>query len=70
MFTWKPTHQARRMLALADAFTAEQRVHLESLRVRYDETQDCGEFGLDEHWLLFARWLVEHGRISEGEEDF
>lgn len=68
MFTLKPTRHAQRTLAQADIFTAEERLRLEALRVRYEATDDCGEFGLDEAWLLYARWLVEHRRISEGVE--
>ncbi len=68
MFTWKQGQKARQTLAMADAFTTEERARLETLRVRYEDTQDCGEFGLDERWLLYVRWLVAHRRIGEGVE--
>lgn len=69
MFMLKQAKEARQTLAMADAFTPQERAQLDTLRTRYDDTRDCGEFGFDEGWLLFARWLVEHGRIGEGVDE-
>lgn len=68
MFMLKPTRRAHQTLAQTDMFTPEERLRLETLRARYEATDDCGEFGLDEAWLLYTRWLVQHGRIGEGVE--
>ncbi len=69
MFTWEQARKIRTCEALAAAFTEQERARLETMRTRYIETHNCSEFGLDVNRLLFVRWLVDHGRIGEGEED-
>lgn len=68
MFTWNKANQTLRASALAATFTPEEFAHFHALREQFQIDQDCGEFGLDEARLQFARWLVEHGRLSEGIE--
>ena len=65
MFTWERANELQRDTTLAATFTAEELRCFRALREQYETSQDCGEFGLDERRLRFARWLVEHGRLSE-----
>ncbi len=65
MFTWERADELQRETALAATFTPEELIRLRALREQYETSQDCGEFGLDERHLRFARWLVGHGRLSE-----
>jgi hypothetical protein len=65
MFTWERANELQRDATLAATFTPEEFIRLQALREQYETSQDCGEFGLDERHLRFARWLVEHGRLSE-----
>lgn len=47
-------------------FAPQELAKLLELRAR---VESCGvniELGLDERRLRFARWLVEHGKLSEG----
>ena len=67
MFTWERANQLQRDAALATTFTPEELSRLRALREQYETTQACAEFGLDERRLRFARWLVEHRRLSENE---
>lgn len=50
---------------LVELFTPEQLVSLVTLRQQAEALQVSEESGLDAHRLLFARWLVERGRLSE-----
>ena len=65
MFTWERADELQQETALAATFTPEELIRLRALREQYESSQDCGEFGLDECHLRFARWLVEHNRLSE-----
>lgn len=68
MFTWEQINRAYTSLALKRDLTPEECASVERLSERYQDTHNCGEFGLDVQRLRFARWLVEHGRLSEGTE--
>ena len=65
MFTWERANELQQDATLAATFTPEELSRLRALREQYETSQDCGEFGLDERHLCFARWLVEHRRLSE-----
>lgn len=47
------------------SFTPEELARLEALRNRVQSCSVDIEVGLDECRLKFARWLVEHGKLSE-----
>ncbi|HEX8036695.1 MAG TPA: hypothetical protein VF510_22750 [Ktedonobacterales bacterium] len=68
MFLWEKANQTRRAATLAASFTPEEFARLYLLREQYETSRDCGEFGLDERRLRFARWLVEQGRLNDGVE--
>lgn len=53
-------------IALEEQFTPEQTASLIALRERLRAGRAV-EFVLDKRRLTFACWLVEHGRIGEGE---
>lgn len=65
MFTWERADELQREATLTATFTPEELIRLRALREQYETSQDCGEFGLDERRLRFARWLVEHRLLSE-----
>jgi len=65
MFTWEHANELQQDATLAASFTPEELIRLWALREQYETSQDCGEFGLDERRLRFARWLVEHKLLSE-----
>ncbi len=67
-FAWETSAEARQAIVLTSTFTPEEIMCLRALRERYQATCDSDEFGLDVRRLRYARWLVEHGRISEGVE--
>lgn len=48
-----------------DDFTAEEKERLLALCQHFSAHPEYMETGLDERRLTFARWLVEHGRLSE-----
>lgn len=63
---WDRTSQLVPALAtLADLFTPEELARLFALRARSRALRASEEFGLDACRIAFARWLVEHGRLSE-----
>lgn len=47
------------------AFTPEEFARLVALRELAARRSIYDELGLDENRLKFARWLYEHGRLSE-----
>lgn len=47
------------------AFTPEGYAKLATLRLRLQDRAVDLELGIDERGLRFARWLVEHGKLSE-----
>lgn len=47
------------------AFTPEEFARLVALRELAAHRSIYDEMGLDENRLKFARWLYEHGRVSE-----
>ena len=51
--------------ALADLFTPRELARLFAMRTRSGALRASEEFGIDANRLAFARWLVEHGRLSE-----
>lgn len=48
-----------------DDFTAEEKERLLALCQHFSSHPEYLELGIDERRLTFARWLVEHGRLSE-----
>ena len=69
MFPWK--RKAEQPLATEDdlpGFTGAQRARLTSLRAHLRSRDPACEIGLDARRLQFARWLVRHGRLSEGKD--
>jgi hypothetical protein len=51
---------------LEGQFTPEELAKLLALRALVATLSPYDELGLDEKRLKFARWLVEHGRLSDG----
>lgn len=69
MSTWdyvKSKYSTRPVADLGDEFTEEERVKLKEIRARFGGHPECAELGLNERQLTFARWLVDHGRLSDG----
>lgn len=52
-------------VTLADLFTPKQLARLFALRSHAHALRVSEESGLDAHRLTFARWLVEHGKLTE-----
>lgn len=50
---------------MVELFTAEQLTQMDSLRQQATVLRLSEEYGLDVRRLLFVRWLVENGRLSE-----
>lgn len=48
-----------------DDFTPDEKERLLALCQHFSAHPEYLEFGIDERRLTFARWLVEHGRLSE-----
>jgi hypothetical protein len=59
------TTSGSRPAVLEGAFTPEELANLYALRERTAQHTAYDELGLNEKRLKFARWLVEHGRLSE-----
>jgi len=69
MFPWK--RKAEQPSAAGDdpyGFTRAQRARLTKLRAHLRSRDPDLTYGLDARRLQFARWLVKHGRLSEGME--
>jgi hypothetical protein len=54
------------LVDLGEEFTEEECVKLKSIRARFGGHPECAELDLNERRLAFARWLVDHGQLSEG----
>jgi hypothetical protein len=66
MFRWEQARErARRSLVVEDALAPEQVNRLSTYRTTLSARAVDIELGLDERRLRFARWLYEHGRISD-----
>lgn len=66
MVPWEhETENGSRPLALEGQFTPEELAKLLALRTLISSHSPYDELGLDEKRLKFARWLVEHGRLSD-----
>ncbi len=65
-YSWEQRNQRGRAATEQEqpSFTPEEIVKLAALQAR-SRSIDI-ELGLDERRLKFARWLVDHGRLSEG----
>lgn len=48
-----------------DDFTPEEKERLLALCQHFSSHPHYLEYGIDERKLTFARWLVEHGKLSE-----
>ncbi len=48
-------------------FTPEELARLNALRTNFRSRAEYLERVIDEARLEFARWLVEHGKLSEGD---
>jgi len=69
MFPWK--RKAEQPSAAGDdlpGFTRAQRARLTRLRAHLRSRAPDLTYGLDARRLEFARWLVKHGRLSEGKD--
>ena len=49
-------------------FTAEEAMKLIYMKEHFAEQLEYRELLEEQHRLAFARWLVEHDRISEGKQ--
>jgi hypothetical protein len=49
-----------------DVFTEEELANLREMRARFGGHPECAELNLNERQLAFARWLIDHGRLSDG----
>ncbi len=54
-----------RAAAIEEQFTPEILAKLTALRARFCGHPEWIEFTLEERRLVFARWLVEQGRLSD-----
>ncbi len=68
MRPWELFEQLRGVSALDERFTRSEIDRLVALRERGQVAHLCSEFDLDQRRLRYVRWLVDHGRIGEGEE--
>jgi hypothetical protein len=50
---------------LEGLFTTEEIARLHTLRQHFLSYPASLELGIDDRRLTFARWLVEHGKLSE-----
>jgi hypothetical protein len=69
MYPWERMRSLRdhtQVTAPVTTFTPEEHARLVRLRLHLQSRAVDLELGLDERRLRFARWLVEHGNISEG----
>lgn len=68
MFPWdhRTSHMYAQVATTADVFTPQEEERLRSLRTHAQALRASEEHGLDRKRLTFARWLVEHGRLSDG----
>lgn len=48
-------------------FTREELARLETLCGRFDCQPEYLELDLDERRLIFARWLIDHGKLGESD---
>ena len=51
---------------LSDMFTPEELSRLDALRQNFYTHAEYLERVIDDRRLEFARWLLEHGKLSEG----
>jgi hypothetical protein len=58
----------QRIDVLLSRFSEDEIVRLSKLQVHYREQPPTFDQPLEERRLQFARWLVEHGRLSENTE--
>ena len=66
MYVWERRQpRIQPLVALEDLYTPRQLAQLLALRARSRALRFSEESGLDLRRLLFAQWLVEHGRLSE-----
>ena len=63
---WSVGPSAAALSLRALGFSPREAERLVLLKVRY-QRGDFQELSHGQKRLLFARWLVEHGRLSEGE---
>ncbi len=66
MFSWEQARErTRRIVTVEDALAPEQVDRLSMYRNQLAARATDIEMGLDDRRLKFARWLYEHGRISD-----
>jgi hypothetical protein len=54
---------------LTGNFTPEELARLNALRASFQSRAEYLERVIDDRRLEFARWLLEHGRLSEGDAE-
>lgn len=59
------TSQPEAATGIDDDFTPEEKERLLAVSQHFSAHPEYLESGIDERRLTFARWLVEHGRLSE-----
>ena len=62
-----PMRDIQRLGVLSWCFSAVEIDHLSRLQLRHRERPEALDLPIEESRLLFARWLVEHARIGDGE---
>jgi len=66
MIPWEhDTENGGRSAVLEGRFTPEELAKLLALRTLFTNHSPFEELGLDEKRLKFARWLIEHGQLSD-----
>ncbi|MBF6589223.1 MAG: hypothetical protein IVW57_01675 [Ktedonobacterales bacterium] len=60
------SNNTTRPATLGDSFTPEELSRLNALRQNFYTHAEYLERVIDDRRLEFARWLLEHGKLSEG----
>jgi hypothetical protein len=69
MSTWEYVTSKYAIRPFADpreVFTEDELAKLREMRARFGGHPECAELNLNERQLAFARWLIDHGRLSDG----
>jgi hypothetical protein len=69
MSTWEHVQSSYAIGPLTDpskVLTEDELAKLGELRARFGGHPECAELDLNERQLAFARWLIDHARVSDG----